>query len=92
MANEDSGKSNTLIATEKGLALLDLNTPEHYLKRGDEWIFGPEEPYEQNSDVGYVVFPCGYIIAPDGDTIHLHYGAADISVALATGSVRAMLE
>ncbi len=29
---------------------------------------------------------------PDGDTIHLYYGAADTSIALATGSVRAMLE
>jgi len=75
-----------------GLALFDLNAPEHCLKRGDEWIFGPEEPYEQNGDVGYVVFPCGYTLAPDGDTLHLYYGAADTSIALATGSVRAMLE
>ena len=52
-----------------GLALFDLNTPEHCLKRGDAWIFGPEEPYEQNGDVGYVVFPCGYTLAPDGDTL-----------------------
>ena len=75
-----------------GLALFDLNTPERCLKRGDEWIFGPEEPYELRGDVGNVVFPCGYTIAPDGDTIHLYYGAADTSIALATGSVRAMLE
>jgi predicted GH43/DUF377 family glycosyl hydrolase len=75
-----------------GLALFDLNTPEHCLKRGAEWIFGPEEPYEQNGDVGYVVFPCGYTLAADGDTLHLYYGAADTSIALATGSVRTMLE
>ena len=75
-----------------GLALFDLRTPEHCLKRGDEWIFGPEERYEQRGDVGNVVFPCGYTVAPDGDTIHLYYGAADTSIALATGSVRAMLE
>jgi predicted GH43/DUF377 family glycosyl hydrolase len=75
-----------------GLALFDLNTPEHCLKRGDEWIFGPEESYEQSGDVGYVVFPCGYTLAPDGDTLHVYYGAADTSIALATGSVRAMLE
>jgi predicted GH43/DUF377 family glycosyl hydrolase len=75
-----------------GLALFDLHTPEHCLKRGAEWIFGPEEHYEQNGDVGYVVFPCGYTLAPDGDTIHLYYGAADTSIALATGSVHAMLE
>jgi predicted GH43/DUF377 family glycosyl hydrolase len=28
---------------------------------------------------------------PDGDTIMMYYGAADTSVALATGSVRAIL-
>jgi predicted GH43/DUF377 family glycosyl hydrolase len=39
-----------------------------------------------------VVFPCGATIAPDGDTLHLYYGAADTSIALATGSVRALLE
>ena len=75
-----------------GLALFDLHTPESCLKRSDEWIFGPEEPYEQHGDVGYVVFPCGATVAPDGDTIHLYYGAADTSIALATGSVRALLE
>ncbi|MFH1279280.1 MAG: glycosidase [Candidatus Eisenbacteria bacterium] len=75
-----------------GLALFDLDEPEHCLARGDEWIFGPEEPYERVGDVGNVVFPCGYTIAPDGDTIHLYYGAADTSIALATGSLREMLE
>ncbi|MBI4630584.1 MAG: glycosidase [Chloroflexi bacterium] len=69
-----------------------LHTPEHCLKRSDEWVFGPEERYEQRGDVGNVVFPCGYTIAADGDTIHLYYGAADTSIALATGSIRALLE
>ena len=75
-----------------GLALFDLEEPELCLKRGQEWIFGPEEPYEQRGDVGNVVFPCGYTIAPDGDTIHLYYGAADTSIALATGSLAGILE
>ena len=75
-----------------GLALFDLESPECCLKRGDEWVFGPEEPYELHGDVGNVAFPCGYTIGPDGDTLHLYYGAADTSIALATGSVRAMLE
>jgi predicted GH43/DUF377 family glycosyl hydrolase len=75
-----------------GLALFDLDDPEHCLKRGDEWVFGPEESYEQHGDVDKVVFPCGYTIASDGDTIHLYYGAADTSIAMATGSVHAMLE
>jgi predicted GH43/DUF377 family glycosyl hydrolase len=75
-----------------GMALFDLHTPEHCIKRGDEWVFGPEEPYEQHGDVDNVVFPCGYTVAPDGDTIRLYYGAADTSIALATGSVQAMLD
>jgi predicted GH43/DUF377 family glycosyl hydrolase len=74
-----------------GLALFDLNDPERCLKRGDEWVFGPEEPYELHGDVDKVVFPCGYTIAPDGDTIRIYYGAADSSIALATGSIQAML-
>ncbi len=74
-----------------GLALFDLHSPEHCLMRGSEWVFGPEQAYEQRGDVDNVVFPCGYTIAADGDTLHLYYGAADTSIALATGSVRACL-
>ena len=74
-----------------GLALFDLDAPERCIRRGDEWVFGPEESYEQRGDVGNVVFPCGYTIAADGDTVRLYYGAADTSVALATGSIREML-
>lgn len=75
-----------------GLALFDLETPERIIKRGDEWVFGPEERYEQRGDVGNVVFPCGYTILPDGDTVHLYYGAADTTMALATGSISEMLD
>jgi predicted GH43/DUF377 family glycosyl hydrolase len=75
-----------------GLALFDLHTPERCLRRSNEWVFGPEEPYERHGDVDKVVFPCGCTIAPDGDTLNLYYGAADSSIALATGSVRVMLE
>lgn len=75
-----------------GLALFDLHSPERCLKRGSQWVFGPAEPYEQHGDVGNVVFPCGYTIAPDGDTVHLYYGAADTSIGLATGSLKCMLE
>jgi len=74
-----------------GLALFDLQSPERCLKRSEEWVFGPEEPYEQRGDVDNVVFPCGTTVAPDGDTIHMYYGAADSCVALATGSIRAIL-
>jgi predicted GH43/DUF377 family glycosyl hydrolase len=75
-----------------GLALFDLQAPERCLNRGNEWIFGPQEVYEQRGDVDNVVFPCGYTIAPDGDTINLYYGAADTSIAMATGSLGAVLK
>lgn len=75
-----------------GLALFDLENPEICLRRGDEWIFAPEEPYELFGDVDKVVFPCGHTILPDGDTIRVYYGAADTSIALATGSLKALLE
>jgi predicted GH43/DUF377 family glycosyl hydrolase len=74
-----------------GLALFDLEMPECCLKRGDEWVFAPEEPYERDGDVDKVVFPCGYTLAADLDTIRIYYGAADTSIAMATGSVQAML-
>ncbi|HEX9114826.1 MAG TPA: glycosidase, partial [Anaerolineae bacterium] len=70
-----------------GLALFDLQSPEHCLRRGETWVFGPEESYERVGDVGYVVFPCGYTLGDDGDRINLYYGAADTCVCLAIGSV-----
>jgi predicted GH43/DUF377 family glycosyl hydrolase len=75
-----------------GLALFDLHQPEHCLLRGDSWIFGPEAPYERDGEVNNVAFPCGYTIRPDGDTCYLYYGGADTCMALATGSIQAMLE
>jgi predicted GH43/DUF377 family glycosyl hydrolase len=74
-----------------GLALFDLEHPDVCLLRGDSWIFGPEAPYERSGDVNDVVFPCGQTIGADGDTIQLYYGAADSTIALATGSIRCLL-
>lgn len=74
-----------------GLALFDLDKPDICLQRGDSWMFGPEADYERTGDVRDVVFPCGQTIGADGDTIHLYYGAADSCMAMATGSVRALL-
>jgi predicted GH43/DUF377 family glycosyl hydrolase len=75
-----------------GLALFDLDAPDRCLNRSDGWIFGPEEPYERHGDVDNVVFPCGYTLAADGDAFHLYYGSADRAIAMATGSVGAMLD
>ena len=75
-----------------GLALFDLNKPELLLKRSNEWVFAPEEPYEKHGDVSNVVFPCGYTIRNDDDTVYVYYGAADTSIALATSSICEMLK
>lgn len=74
-----------------GIALFDLASPDICLQRGDSWIFGPEAPYERGGDVNDVVFPCGQTIGSDGDTVHLYYGAGDSCMAMATGSIRAIL-
>lgn len=75
-----------------GVALFDIERPEQCLLRGDTWLFGPEEMYEREGDVANVVFPCGYTVGDDDDTINLYYGAADSSVALASGSIQGLLD
>jgi predicted GH43/DUF377 family glycosyl hydrolase len=74
-----------------GLALFELERPEVCLARGDSWVFGPETPYERHGDVANVAFPCGLTVGEDGDTVFLYYGAADTSIAVATGSIKTLL-
>ncbi len=75
-----------------GLALLDRDDPSRVIARGNEWVFGPHEPYERGGDVPDVVFPCGWVLRDDGDTVHLYYGAADSSVCVAEASLSELLD
>jgi len=75
-----------------GLALLDRDDPDTVIARGDGWVFGPSAPYERSGDVPGVVFPTGWVLDEDGDTLRLYYGAADSVVAVATASLRRLLE
>jgi predicted GH43/DUF377 family glycosyl hydrolase len=75
-----------------GLALFDLEDPLKVIRRGDEWVFGPDEPYERVGDVGDVVFPCGVTLNPKNGELRLYYGAADTSIALATGKIDEILD
>ena len=75
-----------------GLALLDLDDPGKLLMRGTEWIFGPDAPYERAGDVPGVVFPCGWILEDDADTLQMYYGAADSTVCVATASLSELLD
>jgi predicted GH43/DUF377 family glycosyl hydrolase len=70
-----------------GMAMLDLDDPRRVIMRGDEWVFGPVAPYERYGDVGDVVFPCGWLVEDDGDTLQMYYGAADSTICLATASL-----
>jgi predicted GH43/DUF377 family glycosyl hydrolase len=58
-----------------GLALFALDDPGTVLHRLDEWVFGPEAPYEITGDVGRVVFPCGWLLDEASDRLSLYYGA-----------------
>ena len=74
-----------------GLALLARDDPSRVLARGNEWIFGPQATYERSGDVPDVVFPCGWILRDDGDTLHLYYGAADSVICVATASLAELM-
>ena len=75
-----------------GLALLDLQDPTRIIRRGDEWVMSPREPYEIIGDVGYVVFPCGQVVDEVSGELRLYYGAADSSIAVAHGNINEMLD
>jgi predicted GH43/DUF377 family glycosyl hydrolase len=75
-----------------GLALLDLHQPWKLLRRGDEWILGPETYYERVGDVGDVVFPTGAVVYKETDELHMYYGAADCTIAVATAKISDILE
>jgi len=75
-----------------GLALLDLEQPCRVIRRGDEWVFGPQQPYERVGDIGDEVFPCGVAHNPESGEIRMYYGAADTCLALATGNVNDLLD
>jgi predicted GH43/DUF377 family glycosyl hydrolase len=75
-----------------GFALLDLEEPSHLLRRSDEWVFGPQAPYERAGDVDQVVFPCGWVADEAGDRLLLYYGAADTTVSLATARLSEVID
>ncbi len=75
-----------------GVALLDLEDPTRIIRRGDEWVMSPREPYEIVGDVGYVVFPCGQVVDEATGEMRLYYGAADSSIAVAHSNVSEVLD
>ena len=72
------------------LLLLDLNDPSRVLKRGNEPILFPEEPYETKGFFPNVVFSNGVITGADG-SVKIYYGACDETVCLAETSIDELL-
>ncbi len=75
-----------------GLALLDLDDPTVVLRRSDEWVFGPQAPYERSGDIPQVVFPGGLLVDRAADRLDMYYWAADTVVGLASASLSAVLD
>jgi hypothetical protein len=66
-------------------------SPDHACSAESPGCSAPKLPMSASGDVNDVMFPCGQTIGADGDTLNLYYGAADSCIALATGSIRALL-
>ena len=74
-----------------GLALLDSANPSRVIARGNEWILAPAERYERTGDVPDAIFPCGWVLDDDGETLRMYYGAADSVVCVAQANLNEML-
>lgn len=71
-------------------ALLDLHHPEIEIARLPYPLFFPEKEWELKGEVNNVCFPTGAV--EDGDTLFIYYGAADERIAVASLSIKELLE
>ncbi len=84
---------------QMGVMLLDRHNPAKVLTRGRYNILEPRELYEQVGQVPNVVFAGGAVVentdkdgvAVDDSRVWVYYGAADTCVALATTTIRDLL-
>jgi predicted GH43/DUF377 family glycosyl hydrolase len=75
-----------------GLVLLDLDDPTKVIRRTPSWVLGPEADYERLGDVPNVVFPTGLVHDESADELRMYYGAADLTVAMATARMSEVLD
>jgi predicted GH43/DUF377 family glycosyl hydrolase len=73
-----------------GAVLLDLNDPTKVLARTTDALFEPQEAYEIEGQVNWVVFPCGAVVR-DG-IVYMYYGGGDSVVDVAFISLKDLLE
>ncbi|MDR6919795.1 MULTISPECIES: pesticidal protein Cry7Aa [Chryseobacterium] len=71
-------------------ALLDLDHPEKEISRLPYPLFKPEEKWELKGEVNNVCFPTGAIV--EEDILYIYYGAADERIAVASLSIRELLQ
>jgi predicted GH43/DUF377 family glycosyl hydrolase len=71
-------------------AVLDLENPRKVVGRSKDPLIKPEEIYEQYGMIPNITFPSGLLL--DGDELRLYYGAADTVCAVATLSLKGLLE
>ena len=71
-------------------ALLDINNPQRIIARTDKPLLVPQEEYEKYGKVPNIVFPTGALVK-DG-ILHIYYGAADTTCAVATCKLETLLE
>ncbi|MBI1755454.1 hypothetical protein HYR65_04235 [Candidatus Azambacteria bacterium] len=69
--------------------LLDLNHPFKVIARTQRPLLVPEALYEKYGKVPNIVFPSGALIQKK--KLHVYYGAADTSCALASGKLQPIL-
>lgn len=72
-----------------GAFLTPHDQPQRIIRHSPQPILTPEAPYEREGFFPDVVFSCGTTL--QGDRLRLYYGAADAYVALAEGSLAALL-
>jgi beta-1,4-mannooligosaccharide/beta-1,4-mannosyl-N-acetylglucosamine phosphorylase len=73
-----------------GVAISNLDFPDHVIYRTEGWSLAPHESYERYGDVPNVVFTCGAVVK--GDEVWVYYGAADTCVCLATAKLADLVE
>lgn len=83
-----------------GVMLFDLNDPTKLISRGTQNVLEPRENWELIGQVPNVIFPTGLIVeeydeedfAKEDSEVKLYYGAADLSVGLATCTIGRLIE
>jgi predicted GH43/DUF377 family glycosyl hydrolase len=70
--------------------LLDLQDPQRIIARTDRPLLVPQEEYEKYGKVPNVVFPAGAMVKEG--ILHIYYGAADTTCAVATCKLDTLLD